>query len=136
MLAAHQQGPLVLAARSPSFAGPLSTDRASRVETLREQPRALPWCAAGAVVSVVAAQARPSRGLRTSRKSKMARRQAVQAVETKPKKSLAATLPDCPRTIWNADEIDLKKMPKVSKTGPLVIDAKEMDLTSEYFAAE
>eukprot|EP00971_Amphidinium_carterae_P218339 4333739-Amphidinium_carterae.1 len=27
-------------------------------------------------------------------------------------------------------------MPKVSKTGPLVIDAKEMDLTSEYFATE
>mmetsp|Transcript_17609 Transcript_17609/g.39633 ORF Transcript_17609/g.39633 Transcript_17609/m.39633 type:complete len:463 (+) Transcript_17609:66-1454(+) len=94
---------------------------------------AAPWVSIGLTAGAVAAAGARRRKVRSS---KMARRQAVQAVATKEKKSLAATLPDCPRTIWNADEIDLKKMPKVSKTGPLVIDAKEMDLTSEYFATE
>ena len=39
---------------------------------------------------------------------------------------LSGALPDCPKTIWNADDIDIKKLPAVKKTAPLIIDAAEL----------
>jgi len=54
---------------------------------------------------------------------------------------LSGALPDCPATIWNADDIDIKKLPPVKKTAPLIIDAAELaDLKKgaekEWFLAQ
>mmetsp|Transcript_127579 Transcript_127579/g.303155 ORF Transcript_127579/g.303155 Transcript_127579/m.303155 type:complete len:478 (+) Transcript_127579:50-1483(+) len=54
---------------------------------------------------------------------------------------LSGALPDCPATIWNADDIDIKKLPPVNKTAPLIIDAAELaDLKKgtekEWFLAQ
>eukprot|EP00403_Amphidinium_massartii_P023155 CAMPEP_0178398596 /NCGR_PEP_ID=MMETSP0689_2-20121128/14854_1 /TAXON_ID=160604 /ORGANISM="Amphidinium massartii, Strain CS-259" /LENGTH=466 /DNA_ID=CAMNT_0020019363 /DNA_START=109 /DNA_END=1509 /DNA_ORIENTATION=- len=91
-------------------------------------------CLAVGLTAGVAAVSRRRAG---QRGSKMARKQAEQVVATETKKKyLAASLPDCPKTIWNADGLDLNALPPVGKTAPLVIDAKEQNLTSEYFSAE
>merc|ERR1719198_2325487 len=50
-------------------------------------------------------------------------------------------MPDCPPTIWKADNIDIDNLPAVDKTAPHVIDAaalcKELSGKSEvdYFIA-
>lgn len=63
---------------------------------------------------------------------------APPAAKTGERKDLGAVLPDCPKTIWKADDIDIKKLPEVQETAPLIIDAAELkDLASgseaEYF---
>jgi len=42
------------------------------------------------------------------------------------KKDLTGLLPDCPATIWNAENIDIDSLPEVTETSPLVIDALEL----------
>ena len=61
-------------------------------------------------------------------RGRTARRQAPPAVveKVRPVGDLSGALPDCPATIWNAEDIDIKKLPKVSKTAPLIIDANEL----------
>ncbi|CAJ1339612.1 unnamed protein product [Effrenium voratum] len=53
---------------------------------------------------------------------------------------LSGALPDCPGTIWDAESIDVKNLPAVKQTAPLIIDAKELkDLQGseqEWFAAQ
>jgi len=39
---------------------------------------------------------------------------------------LTGALPDCPSTIWKADDIDLDAIPEVPQTAPLIIDASEL----------
>jgi len=63
-------------------------------------------------------------------------------VATKEKKDLSGILPDCPVTIWNADDIDIENIPEVPETAPLVIDANELGdkikagAEQEYFAEQ
>merc|ERR1719410_1665274 len=52
---------------------------------------------------------------------------------------LTGMLPDCPSTIWKADDIDIANLPEVTETAPLILDAAELgDLVTkeaelEYF---
>jgi len=39
---------------------------------------------------------------------------------------LTGMLPDCPPTIWKADDIDIANLPEVTETAPLIIDAAEL----------
>lgn len=41
------------------------------------------------------------------------------------RKDLSDKLPDCPRTVWKADDIDINNIPEVKNSGPLVIDAND-----------
>ena len=63
---------------------------------------------------------------RSSRAAKVVRQQAAPAVAERKQSDLTGALPDCPSTIWNADDIDIKKLPPVKKTAPLIIDAAEL----------
>jgi len=73
-----------------------------------------------------------------------ARKQAAQAVATpvKAKEDIGSNMPDCPRTLWNGEGIDLDNLPPVQETCPLIIDALEIKdalqgrSEAEYFAAE
>lgn len=64
------------------------------------------------------------------------RRVARASVE---KRDLGETMPDCPPTLWNADNIDLANLPDVNEEFPLFVDASEVDVkTGEeetYFEA-
>jgi len=52
---------------------------------------------------------------------------------------LTGMLPDCPSTIWKADDIDIANLPDVTETAPLILDAAELgdmvtkDAELEYF---
>mmetsp|Transcript_112173 Transcript_112173/g.356467 ORF Transcript_112173/g.356467 Transcript_112173/m.356467 type:complete len:495 (+) Transcript_112173:100-1584(+) len=58
------------------------------------------------------------------------------------KKDLSGKLPDCPRTIWKADNIDIDNIPQPRETAPLIVDAKDLaerlasGTEEEYFVAE
>eukprot|EP00438_Fugacium_kawagutii_P019490 Skav235623 [mRNA] locus=scaffold358:293091:295243:+ [translate_table: standard] len=91
--------------------------------------------------ATLAAVATSARKQRTSRAAKVVRQQAAPAViERKPEADLSGALPDCPSTIWNADDIDIKKLPPVKQTAPLIIDASELEelkgSEKEWFAAQ
>jgi len=48
------------------------------------------------------------------------------AVAERKASDLSGALPDCPKTIWNAEDIDIANLPPVKETAPLIIDAAEM----------
>mmetsp|Transcript_28870 Transcript_28870/g.47717 ORF Transcript_28870/g.47717 Transcript_28870/m.47717 type:complete len:477 (+) Transcript_28870:46-1476(+) len=78
--------------------------------------------------ATLAAVATSARKQRTSRAAKVVRQQAPPstAVAERKKEDLTGALPDCPATIWNAEDIDIKKLPPVKQTAPLIIDAAEL----------
>jgi len=39
---------------------------------------------------------------------------------------LTGMLPDCPATMWKAEDIDIASLPEVAETAPLIIDAAEL----------
>jgi len=80
--------------------------------------------ASGAALAVVASKARRSAGRGRAQQLRVATVDAPTAVEKK--KDLTGMLPDCPATIWNADNIDLDNLPEVKETAPLVVDALEI----------
>jgi len=49
------------------------------------------------------------------------------ATTTVQKKDLTGALPDCPPTIWKADNINIDAIPDVAQTAPLIIDAAELE---------
>jgi len=61
---------------------------------------------------------------------------------TTEKKDLSGKLPDCPRTIWKADNIDIDNIPQPRETAPLIVDAKDLaerlksGTEEAYFVAE
>eukprot|EP00440_Ansanella_granifera_P062809 gb/GFBE01068105.1/.p1 GENE.gb/GFBE01068105.1/~~gb/GFBE01068105.1/.p1 ORF type:complete len:490 (+),score=137.42 gb/GFBE01068105.1/:1-1470(+) len=80
-------------------------------------------------LAVAAAGASAGRKQRAGRAARVVRQQqASTATATKPReiKDLTGALPDCPATIWNADNIDIDNLPPVGETAPLIIDAKEI----------
>eukprot|EP00434_Breviolum_minutum_P003671 symbB.v1.2.003228.t1/scaffold181.1/size282934/9 len=80
-----------------------------------------------AVASCAVAALAATRGKATKRAAKVVRQQAPpSAVAERKTTDLSGALPDCPATIWNADDIDIKKLPKVKETAPLIIDAAEL----------
>lgn len=80
-----------------------------------------------AVASCAVAALAATRGKATKRAAKVVRQQAPPAAVAERKTTdLSGALPDCPATIWNADDIDIKKLPKVKETAPLIIDAAEL----------
>jgi len=99
--------------------------------------------AAGVVA--VAAALRPQRKRQAGRGRAALRVATVDApasTKTGERKDLGAVLPDCPTTIWRADDIDVDNLPEVSGTAPLVIDALELKeklqngSEVEYFAQQ
>lgn len=58
------------------------------------------------------------------------------------RKSLSDCLPDCPRTIWKSENIDVMNLPEVTNTCPLLVDAAKLGSALEgrtendYFIAE
>ena len=79
-----------------------------------------------AVASCAVAALAATRGKATKRAAKVVRQQAPPAVAERKTTDLSGALPDCPATVWNADDIDIKKLPKVKETAPLIIDAAEL----------
>jgi len=55
---------------------------------------------------------------------------------TKTKQDLTGALPDCPSTIWKADDIDIENLPEVKETAPFVVDAAELGNPSEGYFVE
>jgi len=49
-----------------------------------------------------------------------------QAAVAERKTDLSGALPDCPATIWNADDIDVQNLPAIKESAPLIIDAAEL----------
>lgn len=80
----------------------------------------------------------------TRRRGATARKQAAQTVAapTTQKEAIGDQMPDCPKTMWNGEGIDINNLPEVKETCPLIIDALEMKAAlegrdeKEYFAAE
>jgi len=66
----------------------------------------------------------------------------VDAPVTSEQRDLTGMLPDCPSTIWKADDIDIVNLPEVAETAPLIIDAAELgeEMTDgaelEYFKSK
>jgi len=97
--------------------------------------------AAGAAAAAVSPQRRRAAG-----RGRAARRAATAAVasatKASEKRDLGAILPDCPATIWNADNIDIEDIPAPPATAPLVIDALELGeqlqggAEAEYFVQQ
>eukprot|EP00401_Gymnodinium_catenatum_P039478 CAMPEP_0117574172 /NCGR_PEP_ID=MMETSP0784-20121206/61414_1 /TAXON_ID=39447 /ORGANISM="" /LENGTH=422 /DNA_ID=CAMNT_0005372923 /DNA_START=33 /DNA_END=1297 /DNA_ORIENTATION=+ len=81
---------------------------------------------------------------RVSRRHRQAtaRKQATQSVAAPVRQDIGSNLPDCPKTIWKADDIDIMNLPEVEETSPLIVDALELGAAlegrseAEYFAAE
>uniref|UniRef100_A0A7S4ST99 TauD/TfdA-like domain-containing protein n=1 Tax=Alexandrium monilatum TaxID=311494 RepID=A0A7S4ST99_9DINO len=100
--------------------------------------------AAGAAAA--AAASRPQRKRQAGRGRAGRRVAAVDApaapAKADERKDLGATLPDCPSTIWKADDIDIDSLPEVAETAPLIIDALELGeklqsgMEAEYFAQQ
>jgi len=61
---------------------------------------------------------------RGGRSSRTARAQA--ATVTSAKVDLTGALPDCPVTIWKADDINIDHLPPVTETGPLIIQYEDL----------
>jgi len=80
----------------------------------------------GSVVVAVAVAGRKQR-VGAKRAAKVARQQAASSsVATATLKDFSNSLPECPATIWKADNIDIDNLPPVTTTGPLIIDALEL----------
>lgn len=100
--------------------------------------------AAGLATAGVAAAA--ASAVRKQRKSAVARRQQQSVISTQTqvaeKKDLGSTLPDCPSTIWKADDIDVMNLPPVEHTAPLIINAQDLGdavkkgAEEEWFASQ
>lgn len=78
-----------------------------------------------AVAAVVAASSRRAGRQRRRVARAVATVAAPAPAATQARKDLTNILPDCPRTIWTADNIDVDNLPPVEKSSPLVIDATE-----------
>merc|ERR1740123_1945108 len=79
--------------------------------------------ATGVLMGVVAAAAPRLKQRRCTRTPHCAVSKDTAVVE---KPDLTGVLPDCPSTIWKADDIDIENLPAVAETAPLLIDAAEL----------
>merc|ERR550532_990353 len=95
--------------------------------------------ATGVMLTAAAARQRrvqTGRAAATSAQRRVATLDAPVATE---RPDLTGMLPDCPSTIWKADDIDIANLPEVAETAPLIIDASEFgdvmtkDAELEYF---
>jgi len=102
--------------------------------------------AAGCAVAVtgvmlIAAAARQRRAQTGRAAATSVQRQVatLDAPATTERPDLTGMLPDCPSTIWKANDIDIANLPEVTETAPLIIDAAELgdamtkDAELEYF---
>jgi len=80
--------------------------------------------AVGAVFAIAASRGRRRQVGRGRAQLRVATVDAPAPVEQK--KDLTGLLPDCPPTIWTADDIDIENLPEVKETAPLVVDALEL----------
>ena len=80
--------------------------------------------AAGLVGTLGMVQAAKNRKRTRVARCQQAPRQT--AVAERKTTDLSGALPDCPPTIWNADDIDIQKLPPIKETAPLIIDAAEL----------
>jgi len=78
---------------------------------------------AGVFVGVAAAAAPRLKQRRCTRTPHCAVSVDTAVVE---KPDLTGCLPDCPATIWKADDIDIENLPAVTDTTPLIIDAADL----------
>merc|ERR550532_1768414 len=97
--------------------------------------------ATGVMLTAAAARQRrvqTGRAAATSAQRRVATLDAPVATE---RPDLTGMLPDCPSTIWKADDIDIANLPEVAETAPLIIDASEFgdvmtkDAELEYFTS-
>lgn len=125
---------MVAGAAATAFVGPLQGARAPShtthtIQALRGNSQATQGLSLGTAAMGTAGLAAVASSLRkrSSRSARVARQQAPPSVVAERKVGdLSGALPDCPKTIWNADDIDIKKLPAVKKTAPLIIDAAEL----------
>mmetsp|Transcript_743 Transcript_743/g.1047 ORF Transcript_743/g.1047 Transcript_743/m.1047 type:complete len:479 (+) Transcript_743:78-1514(+) len=126
-------------ATSPALRGsPAAGASAARAST--SSPVALGAATAAVAGLVGCAGSRKQRSVR-SQVARCQQAPSQTAVAERKAGDLSGALPDCPATIWNADDIDIKKLPPVKKTAPLIIDAAELaDLKKgaekEWFLAQ
>eukprot|EP00933_Yihiella_yeosuensis_P060588 TRINITY_DN63339_c0_g1_i1.p1 TRINITY_DN63339_c0_g1~~TRINITY_DN63339_c0_g1_i1.p1 ORF type:complete len:496 (-),score=112.87 TRINITY_DN63339_c0_g1_i1:329-1816(-) len=83
--------------------------------------------AAGLLASAVASGQKQ----RSGRSARLVRQQQQSTTTVAPpstrgeRADLTSKIPDCPKTIWNADNIDIDNLPPVTETAPLIIDAND-----------
>lgn len=103
-------------------------------------------CAVIGAAGVAALTASAAKKHRGARSAKIVRQQAPPtsapiSVAERMKTDYTSSLPDCPPTVWNADNIDIDNLPPVKETSPLIIDAAELtelktSSEAEWFAAQ
>jgi len=130
---------------SPSLRGVQVTGSASG--SASASPSGSGSCAmlgAAGVVTLAASSARKRSGARSA---KLVRQQApttaapTTSVAERMKADYSSSLPDCPATVWKADDIDVDNLPVVKETAPLIIDAAELEelktgSEGEWFVAQ
>ena len=123
---------MVAGAAATAFVAPLGarTPGASTPQALRgSQSTQAPGVSLGtAALGTASLAAVASLRKRSGRAARVVRQQAPPTVvaERKADADLSGALPDCPKTIWNADDIEIKNIPAVKNTAPLIIDAAEL----------
>eukprot|EP00929_Paragymnodinium_shiwhaense_P033643 TRINITY_DN1843_c0_g1_i1.p1 TRINITY_DN1843_c0_g1~~TRINITY_DN1843_c0_g1_i1.p1 ORF type:complete len:485 (-),score=145.87 TRINITY_DN1843_c0_g1_i1:259-1713(-) len=78
---------------------------------------------AGSVAVAAVAGAAARRRQRSGRQSTVV---SVAARGGEAPEDYSEVMPDCPRTIWNADNIDINNLPDVKETSPLIINAADL----------
>merc|ERR550532_3069898 len=95
--------------------------------------------ATGVMLTAAAARQRRVQAGRAAATLAQRRVATLDAPAATERPDLTGMLPDCPSTIWKADDIDIANLPEVAETAPLIIDAAEFgdvmtkDAELEYF---
>jgi len=93
----------------------------------------------GVMLTAAAARQRRAQTGRAAATSVQRQVATLDAPATTERPDLTGMLPDCPSTIWKANDIDIANLPEVTETAPLIIDAAELgdamtkDAELEYF---
>jgi len=124
-------GAVASAACVSAFVAP-STPNAASNPALRATASAAPaahGAPSGAAMGAVGTLGFVAAASSRKRAGRVARQQQAPsqtAVAERKVGDLSGALPDCPATIWNAENIDIKSLPPVKQTAPLIIDAAEL----------